>query len=235
MAINATDDASRYLAFLERLNAGQTEAERDWLTLEFSLEWLAESVQELVWIAAVPHWFDQDFLAALLGSTPNEGDFATLLDLSFVEIYPERGHAVHERTRKLLLDRLWQNETDRYRTLSTRAAAYCERRDQRDTAWRVEGIYHWLVAEPRNGTLRLIDTGWEWQNPPHFAYDKVEALARATREHLDAGRLAERGKAWTLFWEAHLDKIYSRYKAAQKNSCKSSSPQTATRIRRPTA
>ena len=43
---------------------------------------------------------------------------------------------------------------------------------------------------------------------PHFAYDKVGgALHTCNPEHLDAGRFVERGKAWTLFWEAHLDKI----------------------------
>jgi tetratricopeptide (TPR) repeat protein len=208
--MNASDEASRYRDFLERLNATDSETEKEWLTLEFSLENLPRNVRELVWAAAVPHWFDRNFLAALLGESPRKAQFTALLDLSFIEPYPGRGHAVHERTRKLLLKKLWQDRPGHYRKLSARAAAYCERQSRNDTAWRVEQIYHLLVAKPEKGAHQLIATGWEWQNPPNFAYDKVEVLARAAREHLDAGRLAERGVSWALFWEAHLDRIYSR-------------------------
>jgi tetratricopeptide (TPR) repeat protein len=61
----------------------------------------------------------------------------------------------------------------------------------------------------------LINTSWEWQNSPNFAYDKVEALVRAAREQADAGRLSAWGIDWTLFLEAHLDKIYSRHHEAK--------------------
>jgi tetratricopeptide (TPR) repeat protein len=208
--MNASDEASRYQDFLERLNAADSESEKEWLTLEFNLESLPANVRELVWAAAVPHWFDRNFLAALLNETLRKAQFDALLNLSFVEPYPGRGHAVHERSRKLLLDKLWQSRPSQYRKLSARAAAYCAKQNRNDTAWRVERIYHLLVAKPKEGTDKLIDTGWKWQNSPNFAYDKVEVLARAAREHLDAGRLAERGASWTLFWEAHLDQVYSR-------------------------
>jgi tetratricopeptide (TPR) repeat protein len=204
------DELARYQDFLKALQAATSEAERDWLTMAFSLETLPPGVQATVWAAAVPHWFDRRLLAALLETDLGLEEWKALLGLSFVELYPGRGHALHERSRTLLLDRLWRTDPDRFRALSRRAAAYSARQDIRDPNWRIEAIYHRLVAEPEAGTGDLINTGWEWQNPPLFAYDQMQALARAAREHLDGGRLAERGAAWTLFWEAHLDTIYSR-------------------------
>jgi tetratricopeptide (TPR) repeat protein len=214
--MNASDEASCYRDFLEKLNATDSKTEKEWLTLEFSLENLPGNVRELVWAAAVPHWFDRNFLAALLNETPRKAQFDALLDLSFVEPYPGRGHAVHERSRKLLLDKLWQSRPSQYRKLSARAAAYCAKQDRNDTAWRVEWIYHLLIAKPEVGADKLFNTSCEWQNPPKFAYDKVEVLVRAAREHLDAGRLVERGASWTLFWEARLDQTYSRFPAAKE-------------------
>jgi tetratricopeptide (TPR) repeat protein len=215
MAINETDESRRYVEFLERLTAAP-EQERAWLTMEFSLQSLPESIREMVWAAAVPHWFDREYLAALLGRTPSEADYAALLELSYVEVYPGRGHAIHEHSRKLLLDKLWQTDRKRYRQFATRAAAHCSRKNQRDALWKVEWIYHRLLSKPEAGTQALIHHGWQWQNSPQFAYDKLEMLARAAEEHREAGRLDRRAAAWALFWQALIDQVYSRYREAKE-------------------
>ena len=203
---------------LARLQAAHSDAEREWVVMEWSLANLEPELREAVWAAAIPHWFDLDYLAALL-DRPAEAVrpiYQRLITLSYVEVFPGRGHNVHERTRNLLLDRLWDDDRERYLVLSQRAAVFCAQRDQDETGWRVETIYHRLIVEPEAGASDLQNMGWTWQNSPNFAYDKVEAMARAGREHLDAGRLSGRPAGWTLFWEAHLDKIYSRNHAAKE-------------------
>ena len=206
---------------LARLQAEPSEAGRLWLTLEHGLNAQPEVVQNAVWAAAIPHWFDESFLAALLGDEEFArlaavDGWATLLKQSYVEPFPGHGYNVHERSRDVLLDRLWRTEPDRFRELSRRAAAYCNAQDQADPAWTIERIYHFLISDPDEGADQLTDMGWEWQNSPNFAYDLVEALTRAAREHVDAGRLEGRGRAWTHYWEAHLDVIYNRFRSAEE-------------------
>jgi len=203
---------------LARLQATWSDQEREWIALQFSLDSVEPSVREAVWAAAIPHWFNGELLATLLDK-PNFGsgpDFRSLIALSFVEPFPGRGYNVHERTRALLLKQLWQHHYEKYRALSRHATDYCAQQDQSETLWRVETLYHLLIAEPDEGASQLQNVGWEWHNPPNFAYSKVEALARASREHADAGRLSERGLGWTAFWEARLDSDYSRFQSAKE-------------------
>ena len=51
---------------LARLQAAQSDAEREWVLMEWSLANLEPEVRAAVWAAAIPHWFDAAFLAALL-------------------------------------------------------------------------------------------------------------------------------------------------------------------------
>jgi len=127
---------------LARLQAARSDEEREWLVLQFNLESLDPALREAAQAAAIPHWFDAEFLAVILDRPADETRplFERLIALSFVEPFPGRGHDVHERTRALLLNRLWQDDRERYREWSRRAAAYCERRDRSDPAWRIEAI-----------------------------------------------------------------------------------------------
>ncbi|MDM8556234.1 tetratricopeptide repeat protein [Desulfococcaceae bacterium HSG7] len=200
---------------LNRLESAQTDEAREWLVMQFTLENLAPEIRDAVWAAAIPHWFDADFLTALTDEPLSASEFQTLTTLSFAEEFPEHGFNIHERTRNLLLKRLWQDEPERYRELSRRAASYCEKQNQDDTAWKIETVYHFLIADPDVGTSLLQDIAVEWHNPPNFAYDKVEALAKQAREHADVNRLNELGIALTLYWEAHIDQIYSRCREAK--------------------
>jgi len=198
------------LQLLEKIATASSEVERDHLLMEFTLNSLPEKSREAVKAAAVPHWFDKEFLAVLLQQSVEEKTFSTLLDLSFVEVYPERGYCVHERSRNTLLHILFEDYPLRFRSFSRYAAEYSKQQDGEDPLWRIEAIYHQLIAEPVNGVKLLQNTGWEWLNSPNFAYHKVEALARAAREHLNADRLTTEGVSWTLLLEAHLDIVYSR-------------------------
>jgi tetratricopeptide (TPR) repeat protein len=202
---------------LARLQAAKTDEERSWIAQEASLASLDPDVREAVWAVAIPHWVDVAFLAALLGKGEAEVEafWPRLVALSYVEPFADRGFSVHERTRNLLLDMLWREERDRFRELSRRAAVYCQEQDREEPSWQMEWIYHLLISEPDRGADELNATGRRWQNSPNFAFDRVDALARLTAKHGDAGRLEERGLGWTIFWQAHLDVYYSKYKEAR--------------------
>lgn len=202
---------------IARLEAAQSDDERARIMLELSLDRLEPALRDMVWAAAVPHWFDVPFLSALLLQPIAEGDalFGKLVSLSFVEPFQGRGYSVHERTRHLLLDLLWNNDRERYRNLSQRAASYCLSQDLRDAEWRVEEIYHLLIAQPEKGTIEIRKAGWFWHSAPNFSFDKIEAMTRAVREHADAMRLSPKAIGQVLFWEARLDYFYSRLQEAK--------------------
>ena len=120
---------------LNRLRTAKTEDEREWLVMEFSLNSLSSTLQDAVWGAAIPHWFNADFLTYVLGNQLNDSDFKSLIRLSFIEVFSDNTYNVHERTRKLLLNELWQNKQTYFRELSKRASDYCTRQDQNDTQW----------------------------------------------------------------------------------------------------
>ncbi len=128
------------LDILARLQAASTQSEREWLVLELSLNRLSPVVQQAVWAAAIPHWFTQDFLAALLGEESwaefeTSGGWDTLISQSFVETFPNYGYNLHERAREQLLARLWQDDVARYRDLSHKAYQYCQTHHQQLDCW----------------------------------------------------------------------------------------------------
>ncbi len=193
----------------DKLEAAGSEAERDWLLLEMVLQTLEPAVQAAVWAAAVPHWFDAPYLAALVEETAvDPAVFAALTELSFVELFPGRGYNVHERTRALLLDKLWRDDRSQYRELSRRAATYCTGQDQAETAWRVETIYHRLLAGDPDAPDEFSGQGIDWYNA--FAYDKVETLINPVLTAVQNGRLSGDIAAWAYYWQGSLDIIYSR-------------------------
>jgi tetratricopeptide (TPR) repeat protein len=198
---------------LAQLQAAGSDEEREWLVMQFSLDNLPPATREAVWAAAIPHWFDADFLAALLDE-PGFG-FENLVALSFVEPFPGRGYNLHEGSRALLLRRLWEEDAGRYRELSQRAAAYCGGQDQTDTGWRVETVYHQLLGGEGSAVDAFVSQGIEWHN--RFEYDKLETLTRLILEAVQAGRLTGRAAAWTYYRQARLHITFSHYREAQAN------------------
>jgi eukaryotic-like serine/threonine-protein kinase len=196
---------------LQQLAAATSDAERNALLLAMSLAGLSPDLQTAVYAAAIPHWFDALFLEALLGA---ESDllYEKLLDLSFVELVPQRGYALQERTRRQLLARLWQADPDRFRDLSGRATDYCavQAAATGQTAWQAEEIYHRLVSDPAAGVAGLRELATKWANYEHHTYDEIEQVLGLAQEQIEAGRLAGAGAAWTRLWQAKLALIYGR-------------------------
>ena len=206
-----------YQNLLDQLQACATQEERDWLALRLSISQLPEPLRAAVQAAAVPRFFDRAFLNALLEQPLDEAQFAELTGLSYIEPYPGEGRFnVHERSRKLLQEKLWQENEALYREISRRAFAYCKKQDQNDLTWRIETVYHQLVAEPDKGAIVLNNTCVAWTNPPYFAYNKAESLLLAAREHMELKRLLEKTAQYFLLWQAKVDIRYSRYHEAKE-------------------
>ena len=104
-----------------------------------------EELKDALAAAAVPHWVDADFLAALLGC-PREraaGLAMQLRHLNVIERFPARGEDalnVHEASRKALRKQLRTEQRDRFARLSARAHEFVGGA----TAFhlRIERLYH---------------------------------------------------------------------------------------------
>jgi len=202
----------KYQDFLSELQ-NANESERDWLVMEFSLQNLSEVLRQAVLAAAIPHWFDHAYLNAVLGFPLKDEDFSALTELSFVEVFPERGFNVHERSRNLLLDYLWKNNKARYQKLSKQASAFCKKQDQTIAAWRVESIYHGLLANHTTAKDSFIEQGLNWLN--RFQHDSLEHLTQVVLAPVNSGKLSGEVAAWAAFLQAQIDILYSRYSSAR--------------------
>jgi tetratricopeptide (TPR) repeat protein len=204
--------------FLEQLQAAKTDKERDWLVMKFSLDALDPEVREAVWAAAIPRWFDRAFLAEVLNRGIDENferNFEKLLSLPFVEVFQGRGYNVHERSRNLLLNRLWADDASHYRELNKRAANYCGRQVQSDILWRVALLYHLLLSDENRGVVEFIDQGIGWMNK--FEFSKLESLARSVIGESNQDHLNKRALAWAYYFQGASDQMFSRFTSAEKN------------------
>ncbi len=200
------------------MNGPQNGSERDRLLAEATrefLERLPAPLAEAVWAAAIPHWFDGAILARILG-VPEEdaaARYARLQEMPFVQPVAGRGHAVHELTRRLLLDDLWRERREAFRAWSCRAAEAFESRPD-DPDFLLESIYHYLVADPDRGADRVWNWGAEWSNT--FQYARLHALVQVGLEHEEAGRLEGRARGWIFLWKGRLYVLYGEYRMAEE-------------------
>ena len=187
---------------LQKLMAAQTDEERSWIVIENLLESLPEDVKSALWALAIPHWFDADILAALCPELADHADeiYRQLQTISCVEMFPERGHNVHELTRNHLLDRLWQDNPERFRELSAKAASYFA--DGNKPEMQIERIYHLVIAEPANENSELFNLAQLWSN--NYRKAEVESLILNLQQHIAANRVTVAVKAETSFWDGKI-------------------------------
>ena len=159
---------------LQKLMAAQTDEERSWIVMENLLESLPEEVATALWAVAIPHWFDADILAALCPELADRAEeiYRQLQTISCVEVFPERGHNVHELTRNQLLEHLWQNNPDHFRAFSGKAAEHFKKGDSSKN--QIEWIYHLIVVEPNRGRREFLNLSRKWNNNFHRA--ELESL-----------------------------------------------------------
>ncbi|TVP66842.1 MAG: tetratricopeptide repeat protein [Leptolyngbya sp. LCM1.Bin17] len=203
---------------LTRLAQAHTEEERTWLVTENLLHTLSPELQSAIWASVIPHWFDAEILAALrpeLTETAEEV-YGQLQQLPFVEVFPGRGHNIHERTRRAMLEQLWQVNSEEFKQLSGNAAQYFSSDSPEN---QIEAIYHQVVADPDKGDEHFWDLAQTWYN--NFRLVELEAILDNLQEHMQQQRLGPLLIAGALYWRGRArfrgyrnDKALENYEQA---------------------
>ncbi|MBD1916680.1 MULTISPECIES: tetratricopeptide repeat protein [Cyanophyceae] len=197
---------------LYRLGQAQSDDERTWLVTESLLETLSPEMQLAVWAAAIPHWFNSDILLELRPEIAGQAENLCnqLQGLSFIELFPGRGHNIHDLTREAMLSKLWKSNQSEYLKLSIRAANYFSK--QIDEYCKIESIYHLVVSERDSADIIV----WDYTSnlKSNFQYAELDALLDLLLEHDNSDRLSCSAKAVTYYRKGEtLNRTY-RYDAA---------------------
>jgi NTE family protein len=189
---------------LQRLKEAASDDEREGLVLEFSLTTLTDEVRAAVFAAAIPRHFDARFLAALLSTPKQAADtvIETLLGLSYIQRDQSVGFAMNERTRRQLLDRMWELDKPRFYELSEAAAAYCFQQDRNEPRWYIEFIYHSSPACRKSVVGLIRRTMSSFHRGPDFFQRCARDIPRAVKEQADAGRYSGHVPDTLEFWQA---------------------------------
>jgi len=187
------DPARLGLASVDLLLAGHPDEERE--KLRTALE-----------VAAVPHWFDEKILAALLDpplAVDAEALAAKLRRLPVVEPFPARGPGaanVHEATRLALRARMKAESPERLRALSVHAQA-CFAGDAAPHA-RIEVLYHRFTAEPEAAAWECsaLAEGWDGAG----RYEALLGLGVVLDELLQEGLPESLVRGTALYWLARI-------------------------------
>jgi hypothetical protein len=147
-------------------------------------------IKDALVAAAVPHWCDRDFLAALLDTTPEEGDrlLGQLRALTVIEPFPARGEHtvnVHETARLALREHLRVTDAARWKTLSTRARAHVGQGSEPHA--RIEALYHLFATDQSAAASSCEALNQEFENGGRP--EVCHALALALRELTASGWL----------------------------------------------
>jgi tetratricopeptide (TPR) repeat protein len=199
---------------LKRVQQAETETERQWILLELQMSQMPDDLVSMLWAAAIPHFFDANILAALRPELAEQADklYEKLKTLTFVEEFPKQGYNIHELTRNVLLNQLWQQDKDEFLRLSQRAADYFFS-EKMSSEEGVEFCYHEILNEGEVQTGRLLDRVIDW-----WTYNQIERLQAAVqgfREHEIAYRLDNFGKGFSLHLQGIVKMRSGHYAEAE--------------------
>ena len=123
---------------LEQLLSAQSPEEETKILLNS----LSENLSIAAWAAAIPHWFNAEIIAAMLPDLAHRANelYLQLQKQSFVEVFQDRGHNIHELTRKRILNLWWHERRTEYRELSKRAEIFFSSKN--DDTFLIEAAYH---------------------------------------------------------------------------------------------
>ncbi len=155
-----------YIDILNDLKSAPSLAERSQMLLQMTLGDLSPMLQEALKAAAVPHWYDVSFLGTLLGISVGESELLIdeLAKLSFIEVYPDKGYNVHDRTRNLIRDYLRSEYPEQLQSWSQASANHCKKQDFQDRDWEAELAYHSQNLDEPDGRHTIKDQ-IPWQLP----------------------------------------------------------------------
>ncbi len=174
---------------------------------------MPEALVSMLWAAAIPHFFDEQVLAALRPELADEAEelFADLQALTFVEEFQGQGYNIHELTREVLLSRLWQQDRKEFLLLSKRAANYFF--DMRVSSEAdVEFAYHEILGGS-NPSDRLLDRVIDWWR--YYQMDRIQSVLQAFSEHQKAERIDDFGRIFSHYLDGLVKRYSAHYKEAE--------------------
>ena len=199
---------------LSQAKAAKNPEEKAWIATETLLQSLEPELRQASWAVAVTHWFDTEIIGVLCPELKARAAeiYNELQTLPFVEVFPDRGHNIHEATRKQILERLWQNEREKFRTLSARAAEYFAESD--DSSEQIEGLYHLAVSDREDVAEELWNFCWNLNNT--FRYGELDAIANTLFEQGEANRVSLDIKGVIYFFKGQAEqRAYKQQQALQ--------------------
>ncbi|HEV2805447.1 MAG TPA: tetratricopeptide repeat protein [Chthoniobacterales bacterium] len=156
-----------------------------------------DQMREAVYAAAVPHWFDEKTVGALLDVSADKASqiYSIMKRFSFVEPFPRyQACSVHERTRSHVVAFLFREQTEKYVTYSARSLAYFKNGSTPHE--QIEAAYHQLIAAPELGASNIAQLYDKWRS--RGAWELLQALAAPLDEHLQFHRLQGEALAMTF-------------------------------------
>ncbi|MDX2214859.1 MAG: tetratricopeptide repeat protein [Oculatellaceae cyanobacterium bins.114] len=183
---------------LNRLAQAETDEERSWILTESLLTSLEPDLVRVVWAMAIPHWADAEILSALEPDLqPQIAElYLKLQELPIVEPFQGRGHNIHEKTRKQMLQHLWQNQSEMYQQLSVRAAVFFASGTTPEL--QIEWLYHRVIVDREWQGNELWSLAQSWTNAYRRA--EIETLIETLLEQVEAGRVALPAEAEIYYW-----------------------------------
>jgi hypothetical protein len=108
---------------LSQLEKADSQTQKTWIITSSLLQSISRPLAEVTLAAAIPHWFDQSVLTALVKKEPGgeKNLYRDLKSLSLVEPFGTIGYALHDLTRISILLHLIKNQDDRFLKYSQRA------------------------------------------------------------------------------------------------------------------
>lgn len=188
---------------LDRLNQAQTEEERITILLQnyFQKE-NSQELSEAFRAVAIPHWFNESILAALIPNLSDKVDkiYQQLIKLPFVQDFPTRGHNIYQPTRKVILSGIWEKQRAEFFKLSELASEFFQNYCKNQLEAQIEYLYHLILVDSSKGAkeVKLICTQWESQ----FRFAELDSLLNTLSEQVDEKRVRGAAKAVILYLQA---------------------------------
>jgi tetratricopeptide (TPR) repeat protein len=198
-----------------------TESDKRQRFIERSLEALLQSldpeVRNIVYLSAVPHWFDQDLIHRLTGGGKWAEALETLLELQLAQQDSQDNVRYQDAVRKILLSQQRQEASQQYLEANRVAHAYfLERASQAPLTERPrlerEALYHQLIFDESAG-LRLLNEKLHEALSYHQlgAAELLVAQAEELRMHL-----SEMGRRWLGYFTMCLELAARKYDRAEE-------------------
>ena len=213
-----------------------------WQSTKDVLAQLAPTLVLAVYRSAVLHWFNLEILRRLEGGLrPGDlpGDssaedgltidelYTALVNLPFVERYGRRSSAepqgsssfaLHELTRKIVLEHLWKFEHDFVLSFANEAAELFLALQASDKAnafvYVLERLHHLLLVDEHAALSELRDRIAQAGTKGELG--QLHALARIPAEHASAGRLSSPATQWADVLLGYSLAVAGEYERAQK-------------------